>query len=369
MKRYRVWEANRKIFLWPENWLEPEFRDDKTHLFQALESNLLQGDVSTTWPRTRCSATCERWRRWPGWTSWQSTVEEKADPDAERPARHRAHLQRAAPVLLPPLRVRHVDAVGAGDHRDRRRPPGRGRVAGAPAPVLGDVPGAGDRDADTDASITDEVDSTCRPSAAQGDRRLTCTGRSTTRANGPPDQSSSPVGTPITATLVASVLVACRRARHGALDGDALLVHVNVVVLLVSEPRGAGQSQFPDRGQEQRAGAGCRGSAAGPAVPTPLTQGMADVGLGPLTVDYVDRTTSASSTRATSARGGPMRVASTRCGWSQAARLQDEPGQRGAVSPFFYQDDKHTFLVEPAPTLTKLPIRGPRRPWPAADPG
>jgi hypothetical protein len=46
MKRYRVWEANRKIFLWPENWLEPEFRDDKSHLFQALEGELLQGDVS-----------------------------------------------------------------------------------------------------------------------------------------------------------------------------------------------------------------------------------------------------------------------------------------------------------------------------------
>jgi hypothetical protein len=46
MKRYRVWEANRKIFLFPENWLEPEFRDDKTHLFQELESALLQGDVS-----------------------------------------------------------------------------------------------------------------------------------------------------------------------------------------------------------------------------------------------------------------------------------------------------------------------------------
>lgn len=46
MKRYRVWEANRKIFLFPENWLEPEFRDDKTHLFQELESALLEGDVS-----------------------------------------------------------------------------------------------------------------------------------------------------------------------------------------------------------------------------------------------------------------------------------------------------------------------------------
>jgi hypothetical protein len=46
MKRYRLWEANRKIFLWPENYLEPEFRDDKSHLFQALESSLLGGDVT-----------------------------------------------------------------------------------------------------------------------------------------------------------------------------------------------------------------------------------------------------------------------------------------------------------------------------------
>ncbi|MGA9773951.1 MAG: neuraminidase-like domain-containing protein [Blastocatellia bacterium] len=46
MKRYRVWEANRKMFLFPENWLEPEFRDDKTHLFKELEGALLQGDVS-----------------------------------------------------------------------------------------------------------------------------------------------------------------------------------------------------------------------------------------------------------------------------------------------------------------------------------
>jgi Neuraminidase-like domain/Salmonella virulence plasmid 28.1kDa A protein len=46
MKRYRLWEANRKIFLYPENWLEPEFRDEKTSLFVELEGALLQGDVS-----------------------------------------------------------------------------------------------------------------------------------------------------------------------------------------------------------------------------------------------------------------------------------------------------------------------------------
>lgn len=46
MKRYRVWEANRKIFLFPENWMQPELRLDKSDLFQALESALLQGDVT-----------------------------------------------------------------------------------------------------------------------------------------------------------------------------------------------------------------------------------------------------------------------------------------------------------------------------------
>ncbi|MFN8471147.1 MAG: neuraminidase-like domain-containing protein [Anaerolineae bacterium] len=46
MKRYPVWAGNRKLWLFPENVLEPEFRDDKTHLFTELEGHLLQSDVS-----------------------------------------------------------------------------------------------------------------------------------------------------------------------------------------------------------------------------------------------------------------------------------------------------------------------------------
>lgn len=46
MKRYRVWEANRKVFLFPENWLEPELRDDKSPFFRELESELLQSDIT-----------------------------------------------------------------------------------------------------------------------------------------------------------------------------------------------------------------------------------------------------------------------------------------------------------------------------------
>jgi peptidoglycan hydrolase-like protein with peptidoglycan-binding domain len=46
MKRYRVWEANRKVFLWPENWLEPELRDDASPIFKETMSELLQGDIT-----------------------------------------------------------------------------------------------------------------------------------------------------------------------------------------------------------------------------------------------------------------------------------------------------------------------------------
>ncbi len=45
-KNYRVWEANRKVFLYPENWIEPELRDNKSHLFKALEDELLQQKIS-----------------------------------------------------------------------------------------------------------------------------------------------------------------------------------------------------------------------------------------------------------------------------------------------------------------------------------
>lgn len=47
MQRYRVWEANRKVFLYPENWIEPALRDDKSPFYKELESELLQKDINT----------------------------------------------------------------------------------------------------------------------------------------------------------------------------------------------------------------------------------------------------------------------------------------------------------------------------------
>jgi len=46
MKNYRVWEANRKVFLYPENWIEAELRDDKSFLFEDLENELLQNELT-----------------------------------------------------------------------------------------------------------------------------------------------------------------------------------------------------------------------------------------------------------------------------------------------------------------------------------
>lgn len=45
-KNYRVWEANRKVFLYPENWIEPTLRKNKTQLFKAAEELLLQDEIN-----------------------------------------------------------------------------------------------------------------------------------------------------------------------------------------------------------------------------------------------------------------------------------------------------------------------------------
>jgi hypothetical protein len=46
MMSYRVWEANREIFLYPENYLIPSLRKSRTTLFRALQDSLQQSDLS-----------------------------------------------------------------------------------------------------------------------------------------------------------------------------------------------------------------------------------------------------------------------------------------------------------------------------------
>lgn len=46
MKSFRLWEANRKIFLYPENWIDPAQRADKSEIFANLETELQQRDAT-----------------------------------------------------------------------------------------------------------------------------------------------------------------------------------------------------------------------------------------------------------------------------------------------------------------------------------
>jgi peptidoglycan hydrolase-like protein with peptidoglycan-binding domain len=46
IKNYGVWEVNRMIFLYPENWIRPELRLDKSPFFKNLESKLMQSELT-----------------------------------------------------------------------------------------------------------------------------------------------------------------------------------------------------------------------------------------------------------------------------------------------------------------------------------
>jgi Tc toxin complex TcA C-terminal TcB-binding domain/Neuraminidase-like domain/Salmonella virulence plasmid 28.1kDa A protein len=46
MRKFQVWVANRKVFLWPENWIEPELKKDRSQFFKDLENELLQNEIN-----------------------------------------------------------------------------------------------------------------------------------------------------------------------------------------------------------------------------------------------------------------------------------------------------------------------------------
>jgi hypothetical protein len=46
-RNYRLWEANRRVFTQPENWLEPDIRPGKTGLFEQFEQDLLAGPLTS----------------------------------------------------------------------------------------------------------------------------------------------------------------------------------------------------------------------------------------------------------------------------------------------------------------------------------
>ncbi|GGO53676.1 Tc toxin subunit A-related protein [Streptomyces lasiicapitis] len=46
MQKYRVWEANRKVAVNPESYLRAELRDDTSEIYDALQAQLLQKDIT-----------------------------------------------------------------------------------------------------------------------------------------------------------------------------------------------------------------------------------------------------------------------------------------------------------------------------------
>ena len=94
MRRYRVWEANRKVFLYPENWLEPELRDGKSPFFRELESELLKADITDELAEDAyLHYLQEARRRRPAGDRRRASCEERTAGNARRrhPARHRPH--------------------------------------------------------------------------------------------------------------------------------------------------------------------------------------------------------------------------------------------------------------------------------------
>jgi len=43
---YRKWEANRKVFLYPENYIDPSLRKDASPIFKELQNELLQSEIT-----------------------------------------------------------------------------------------------------------------------------------------------------------------------------------------------------------------------------------------------------------------------------------------------------------------------------------
>jgi hypothetical protein len=52
MKRYRIWQANREVFLYPENWLVESQRPNRSEIYQKLEQDVHQGDSTTDYLET-----------------------------------------------------------------------------------------------------------------------------------------------------------------------------------------------------------------------------------------------------------------------------------------------------------------------------
>jgi hypothetical protein len=113
MKRYRLWEANRKVFLYPENWIEPELRDDKSPFFRDLENELLQGDVRDDSAEIALVHYLEKLSEVARLEMVGMCTQNEPAAGDRCTARFRTHLQQPAHLLLPSTRgLQSLDFMG-----------------------------------------------------------------------------------------------------------------------------------------------------------------------------------------------------------------------------------------------------------------
>jgi hypothetical protein len=46
MRKATIWRSHREVYLWPENWIEPELKPDRSQFFRELETQLQQNELN-----------------------------------------------------------------------------------------------------------------------------------------------------------------------------------------------------------------------------------------------------------------------------------------------------------------------------------
>ena len=116
MQQYRLWQANREVFLYPENYLLPEVRSNQSPFFSDLVNAMRQGNYDADSAESAFEDPCVAlFRRRPRRRRTLQRGQRRRLRDASR---LRAHARDAAPVVLsaahePGGRLLHVGCVAA----------------------------------------------------------------------------------------------------------------------------------------------------------------------------------------------------------------------------------------------------------------
>ena len=107
-KNYRVWEANRKVFLYPENWIDPTLRDDRTPFFKDLQAELQRGEVTADLAeqafQNYLTSLLEVSRLEICGFYWEDDIDSSYQRNSRYLSRVRPHLHQPACLLLPAVR-------------------------------------------------------------------------------------------------------------------------------------------------------------------------------------------------------------------------------------------------------------------------